>query len=100
MDKAPSDLGVIGRYIITPQIFRILKDTQEGAIGEIQLTDGLKNLLSEQTIYACEFEGIRYDTGTPLGMLKASVALGLRNPEFGDDLKEYLRQIISKQFSV
>ena len=95
IDESPSDLGVIGRYIIAPEIFRILKHTQEGAIGEIQLTDGLKGLLSEQPIYACEFEGVRYDTGTPLGMLKASVALGLKNPEFGSELQEYLRKIIA-----
>lgn len=95
-EKAPSNLGVIGRYIITPEIFQILKKTSAGAIGEIQLTDGLKGLLSIQPIYACEFDGVRYDTGNPLGMLKASIALGLKNPEFGEELKEYLRDIISE----
>jgi UTP--glucose-1-phosphate uridylyltransferase len=95
VEQAPSNLGVIGRYVITPQIFRILRATQLGAIGEIQLTDGLKTLLGEQAIYACEFEGVRYDTGTPIGMLKASVALGLKNPEMAEELKEYLRDIIT-----
>lgn len=95
INDAPSNLGVIGRYIITPQIFQILKDTRQGAIGEIQLTDGLKTLLSTQPIHACEFEGVRYDTGTPFGMLKASIALGLKNPDIRDELKEYLHQIIS-----
>lgn len=91
---APSDLGIVGRYIINPQIFDALRGTRSGAVGEIQLTDGLRQLLQEQPMYACEFDGVRYDTGTPLGMLEASVALGLNNPDIGAELREYLRQLI------
>lgn len=93
-EEAPSDLGVVGRYIITPQIFAALKATRAGAIGEIQLTDGLRRLLKEQPIYACQFDGVRYDSGTPLGMLKASVTLGLKDPRIGTELREYLCQLI------
>ncbi|MCD6358605.1 MAG: UTP--glucose-1-phosphate uridylyltransferase GalU [Dehalococcoidia bacterium] len=91
---APSDLGIVGRYIINPQIFDALHKTHSGAVGEIQLTDGLKRLLKEQPMYACEFEGVRYDTGTPQGMLKASVSLGLKDPDIGTELRKYLRCLI------
>ena len=92
--QAPSDLGVVGRYILTPQIFDALEATPAGKNKEIQLTDALQLLLKQQAIYAYEFEGVRYDTGTPLGWLKATIAFALRHPDFGQELKGYLRQFL------
>jgi len=92
--EAPSNLGIVGRYILTPQIFNALKVTQPGTNQEIQLTDALQLLLKKQAIYACEFEGVRYDTGTPLGWLKATVAFALKHPDLGQELKKYLRQFL------
>jgi len=92
--KAPSDLGVVGRYILMPQIFDALEGIPSGKNKEIQLTDALQLLLSQQALYAYEFEGVRYDTGTPLGWLEATVALALKHPEIGQELKEYLRGLL------
>jgi UTP--glucose-1-phosphate uridylyltransferase len=92
--KAPSDLGVVGRYILTPQIFDTLEVTPPGKNREIQVTDALQLLLKQQQIYACEFQGVRYDTGTPLTWLKATIAFALKHPDFGQELKEYLRQLL------
>ena len=88
---APSNLGIVGRYILMPQIFENLEAVPPGKNEEIQLTDALQLLLKQQAIYACEFDGVRYDTGTPLGWLKASIAYALRHPDFGKELGEYLR---------
>ena len=88
---AHSDLGIVGRYVLTPGIFEALQHTPPGKGGEIQLTDGLGLLLKEEPIYACEFDGIRHDVGTPLGLIKASVALALKRPEIGDELRDYLK---------
>lgn len=93
-DKAPSDLGVVGRYILTPQIFDTLEVTPPGKNREIQVTDALQLLLKQQKIYACEFQGVRYDTGTPLTWLKATIAFALKRPDFGQELREYLRQLL------
>jgi UTP--glucose-1-phosphate uridylyltransferase len=90
---APSNLGIVGRYILTPEIFEMLEKTTPGKGGEIQLTDGLRLLLGQQPIYAYQFEGIRYDTGTPLGFLKASVEFALNRPDIRDEFKKYLRQL-------
>jgi UTP--glucose-1-phosphate uridylyltransferase len=90
-DKAPSKLGIVGRYILTPRILDILKDTQPGKGGEIQLTDALNTLLKKEKLYALEFEGKRYDAGTPLGWLEANVDLALKNKEIGADFKKYLK---------
>jgi len=92
--KAPSNLGIVGRYILTPQIFDALKATPPDKKGEIQLTDALQLLLKQQEIDAYEFEGVRYDTGAPLGWLKATVAFALNHPEIGPQLKAYLRQLL------
>jgi UTP--glucose-1-phosphate uridylyltransferase len=89
-DKAPSNLGVVGRYILTPQIFDMLEITPPGKNREIQITDAMQLLLKQQLIYACEFEGTRYDTGTPLTWLKATVAFALKHPDYGQEFKEYL----------
>jgi len=92
--QAPSNLGVVGRYILMPQIFDVLAVTPPGKGQEIQLTDALQLLLKQQAIYACEFEGMRYDTGHPMGLLKAAVALALKRSDMGPELREYLRQLL------
>ena len=93
-DEAPSNLGTVGRYILKPEIFDTLEVTPPGKYGEIQLTDALQLLLEKQVIYACEFEGIWHDAGTPLGWLKAITALALKHPDYGQELREYLRQLL------
>lgn len=90
---APSNLAIIGRYILTPEIFTALEQTKPGKGGEIQLTDGLKQLMEKQPIYAYEFQGTRYDAGDKLGFLKATVEFGLKNPEFGGEFRDYLRKL-------
>ncbi len=89
--KAPSTLAVVGRYILTPGIFEELEATGEGAGGEIQLTDAIAGLLKKETVKAFRFEGRRYDCGTKLGFLEATVALGLKHPEIGKEFKALLR---------
>ena len=78
--EAPSDLAIIGRYILTPDIFESLAETGKDRTGEIQLTNGLRQLLQKRPIYACEVEGVRHDTGNKLGFLKAVVYFALRRP--------------------
>ena len=92
--EAPSDLGVVGRYILVPEIFDALAATPPGRINEIQLTDALQLLLKRQVISACEFEGVRYDTGTPSGWLEATIALALKDPDIGPGLRQYLRRLL------
>ncbi|HLE40289.1 MAG TPA: UTP--glucose-1-phosphate uridylyltransferase GalU [Nitrospirota bacterium] len=90
---APSSLAIIGRYILAPEIFTALEQTKPGKGGEIQLTDGLKLLMEKQPIYAYKFQGVRYDAGDKLGFLKATVEFGLKNGEFGDAFRAYLRTL-------
>jgi len=92
-EEAPSNLAIVGRYILTPEIFDELEETAPGRNNEIQLTDGLKRLLERQAIYAHEFEGKRYDTGTPLGMLKASVEFALKRDDMGGEFRRYLDEL-------
>jgi len=92
--QAPSNLGVVGRYILMPEIFDALEVTPPGKNQEIQLTDALQLLLKQQAMYAYEFEGVRHDTGTPLGWLKATLAFALRHPDIGQELRGYLRQLL------
>jgi UTP--glucose-1-phosphate uridylyltransferase len=92
-DEAPSNLAIIGRYILTPEIFHSLENTKPGKGGEIQLTDGLKLLMNKQPIYAYEFQGARHDAGDKLGFLKATVEFGLKNGEFGDEFRSYLKKL-------
>ena len=92
--EAPSDLGIVGRYILVPDIFDALAATPPGRINEIQLTDALQLLLKRQLISACEFEGVRYDTGTPSGWLEATIALALKDPDIGPGLRQYLRRLL------
>ena len=90
-EEAPSELAIVGRYILTPEIFAALEITPPDKRGEIQLSDGLKQLVREQAVYGYEFEGKYYDGGEPLGLLKATVELALTHPETGADFKEFLR---------
>jgi len=93
-EEAPSDLAVVGRYILTPEIFDILEATPPGVNNEIQLTDAIHTLLQKQAIYACEFEGTRYDTGSPWGWLKATISLAMKRPDIAPDLRDYLKQLL------
>jgi UTP--glucose-1-phosphate uridylyltransferase len=91
--EAPSNLAVIGRYILTPTIFEELSSTTEGAGGEIQLTDGLKRLLAREPVYAYQFEGRRYDAGDKLGFLKGTVEMALQRPDLGRAFRKYLKSL-------
>ena len=91
IEEAPSNVAILGRYIITPEIFNILENTKPGKGGEIQLTDALKTLISQEAMYAYNFEGKRYDVGDKLGFLEATVEYALRKPEIRDDFIKYLR---------
>ena len=91
--EAPSDLAIIGRYILTPDIFPALAATTRDKSGEIQLTNGLKELLKTRPIYACEVKGVRHDTGNKLGFLKAVVYFALRRPDLADKFSAYLRSL-------
>jgi UTP--glucose-1-phosphate uridylyltransferase len=92
-EDAPSDLAVIGRYVLTPKIFDKLEQTPRGAGGEIQLTDAIEALVEDQHVYGYEFEGDRYDAGTTMGWLKASVELALQRTDLEGDLRAYLRDL-------
>jgi UTP--glucose-1-phosphate uridylyltransferase len=92
-EEAPSDLAIIGRYILTPQIFRHLEKTPPDAKGEIQLTNGLRSLLRRQPIAAYRFQGKRFDTGNKLGFLKATVEFALKRSDLGDDFRGYLKSL-------
>jgi UTP--glucose-1-phosphate uridylyltransferase len=92
-EEAPSNLAIIGRYILTPEIFGALERTPPGKGGEIQLTDGLRLLMKKRPIYAYEFQGVRHDAGDKLGFLKATVAFGLKNQEFGEEFRDYLKRL-------
>lgn len=89
--EAPSNMAIIGRYILTPEIFDVLENTAADLGGEIQLTNGLRNLLSRQAIHAYCFEGKRYDAGDKLGFLKATVEFALKRPDLGGAFRSYLK---------
>jgi UTP--glucose-1-phosphate uridylyltransferase len=93
-EEAPSDLAIMGRYVLSPRIFAELEATPRGAGGEIQLTDGIKGLLRTEKVVALEFEGDYFDVGTIAGWLKTSIALGRARPEFRDDIDAYLRKLL------
>jgi len=94
LEEAPSELAIVGRYVLTADIWPLLERTPPGANGEMQLTDTLAMLLEAgHPLFACEFEGERFDTGRPLGLLEASVALALRREDSGPALKQYLRSL-------
>ncbi len=93
-DKAPSNVAILGRYIITPGIFRHLENASPGKGGEIQLTDALKHLMGEEKIHAYDFIGNRYDVGNKLGFVKATVEFGLKRKDLKGELTEYLKGIV------
>ena len=89
-EEAPSNLAIIGRYILTPDIFPALDETKSDRTGEIQLTNGMRRLLERRPLYACEISGVRHDTGNKLGFLKATAYFALKRPEFADAFRRYL----------
>ncbi|MCK9638184.1 MAG: UTP--glucose-1-phosphate uridylyltransferase GalU [Methylobacter tundripaludum] len=92
-ERAPSNLGVVGRYILTPAIFEKIETTERGAGGEIQLTDAIASLMTDEQVLAYEFDGKRYDCGAKLGYLQATVEYGLKHDELKDDFREYLKNL-------
>jgi len=92
-EDAPSNLAIIGRYILTPEIFTSIEETGPGAIGEIQLTDGLRHLLRSRPIYGFRFDGQRYDAGDKLGFLKATVEFALKREDLGGPFRTYLKSL-------
>jgi UTP--glucose-1-phosphate uridylyltransferase len=92
-EDAPSDLAIIGRYILTPDIFQSLAETAKDRTGEIQLTNGLRHLLKSRSIFACEVKGVRHDTGNKLGFLKAVVYFALRRPDLAAPFAQYLSSV-------
>jgi UTP--glucose-1-phosphate uridylyltransferase len=92
-EEAPSNLAIIGRYILTPAVFDMLVHTQAGTGGELQLTDGMRALLKEEKMYAYVFEGRRHDTGDKLGFLKATVEFALQRPDLGTEFRTYLKRL-------
>ncbi len=92
-EDAPSNLAIIGRYILTSDVFEALEATGPGRGGEIQLTDGLRHLLHTRPIFGLKFEGTRFDAGDKLGFLKATVEFALRRDDLGEDFREYLRSV-------
>jgi UTP--glucose-1-phosphate uridylyltransferase len=92
-ENAPSNFAIIGRYVLTPKIFDKLEQTARGAGGEIQLTDAIQALMQEQDVYGYAFDGVRYDAGTTMGWLKASVELALGRPDIGAEFRDYLQAL-------
>jgi UTP--glucose-1-phosphate uridylyltransferase len=92
-ENAPSSLGVVGRYVLSPTIFKHLRSLKPGAGGELQLTDAIAALLKEEPVLAYQFEGIRYDCGNKLGYLQATVQFALRHPEVRDDFRRFLQTL-------
>jgi len=96
LEEAPTNVAILGRYVLTPEIFDVLENTEKGKGGEIQLTDGILKLGDSQKIYAYDFKGRRYDAGNKLGFMEASVEYALRHPEIKDDFKAYLKVLAEK----
>jgi UTP--glucose-1-phosphate uridylyltransferase len=96
-DKAPSNLAVVGRYVLTATIFDHLEQIGQGAGGEIQLTDGIARLMQDEAVYAYRFKGKRYDCGSKLGYLQATVEYGLKHPQLGPGFRSYLDQFLAQQ---
>ncbi len=94
--EAPSNLAIIGRYILTNNIFAALEGTNAGKGGEVQLTDAINKTLIKEKVYAYEFEGIRYDVGDKVGYIKANIALALKRKDFGKEIKEFIAKIIEE----
>ncbi len=94
-EEAPSNIAILGRYILTPEIFSYLETQEKGAGGEIQLTDAMRRLAADQAMYAYTFKGHRYDVGSKIGFLQANIEFALRNPEISEELKAYLSDLNS-----
>jgi UTP--glucose-1-phosphate uridylyltransferase len=97
LDEAPSDLGVLGRYVLTPDIFALLEKTSPGSGGEIQVTDAIEMQAQAGQCYGVKFTGTLYDTGTPLGLLTTSIAFALKRPDIAPELREYMRKALSEK---
>jgi UTP--glucose-1-phosphate uridylyltransferase len=95
--EAKSDLGTVGRLVLTPAIFPIIERTPQGANGEIQLTDSLGLLLQVESLYACRFTGERFDIGRPIGLLKANLSMALRRPDLAAEVIPYLRELLARE---
>ena len=94
LEDAPSNLAIVGRYVLTPEVFAALEQARPGAIGEIQLTDAIEAVRAEQGAYACEITDRHFDVGTPIGMLKASVYAALKREDMAGELKEWLKSTL------
>ena len=94
LEDAPSNLAIIGRYVLTPQVFDELERVQPGALGEVQLTDAIATLLASQSAYAYRFPGVHIDVGTPQGLLKASVYAALQREDLSGDFREWVRGML------
>ncbi|HLJ35821.1 MAG TPA: UTP--glucose-1-phosphate uridylyltransferase GalU [Ktedonobacteraceae bacterium] len=94
LEEAPSDLGVAGRYILTPDIFALLEQTPPGKGGEVQITDAIEMQAREGQCYGLRFTGVRYDTGNPLGLLTTSIAYALKRPDIAPELRKYMREVL------
>ena len=97
MEEAPSRFAALGRYVITPDVFEVLEQTKPGKGGEIQLTDALRVMARNGSVYAYNFTGKRYDTGNKLGYLKATVEFDLRRPDLGPQFREYLKKLLADE---
>ena len=95
---APTNLAIVGRYILAPGIFEAIEQTRPGHNGEVQLTDALQAMLPFKKVYACEFKGTRYDIGTQMGLLKANIALALKRPDLSADLRQFLSETLEAIF--
>lgn len=97
-EEAPSQLAVLGRYVLTPEIFELLETQETGAGGEIQLTDAIKRLMDRQAVYAYDFEGVRYDVGDKFGFIKATIDFALDRPDLKDQVQQYISALVQKGF--
>jgi UTP--glucose-1-phosphate uridylyltransferase len=95
--EAPSNLAAIGRYVLTPEIFDCLRETERGKGGEVQLTDAINLLAQEQAVYAWQFEGGRYDVGNKLDYLKATIEMAIDREDVGKGLREYLADLVQRK---
>ena len=94
INEAPSDLAVLGRYVLTPKIFELLETQSKGTGNEIQLTDAIKRLMDIQAVYAYDFEGIHYDVGDKFGFIKATIDFALNREDLREQVQEYLRELV------
>ena len=97
IDKSPSQMAVLGRYVLTPEIFELLETQESGAGGEVQLTDAIKRLMDRQAVYAYDFEGVRYDVGDKFGFIKATIDFALDRDELHNKVLEYIKEIAGEE---